>query len=153
MDLFTLVHVIISIVAIGFGFVVVGGWMAGRQFRQSTIWFITLTALTSVTGFFFPIKGPTPGLVVGTLSLVLLAAALIFHAKRTTFILCAITTLYLNFFVLVAQLFQKVPEMKALAPTQSEPPFAVTQAVVFALFIVFALAALKGFRPTKQPVL
>ena len=55
-------------------------------------------------------------------------------------------SLYLNVFVLVVQLFQKVPALKALAPTQSEPPFAVTQLVVLALFVLLTIVAVIKFR-------
>jgi hypothetical protein len=56
-----------------------------------------------------------------------------------------VITLYLNVFVLVAQLFQKIPGLKALAPTQSEPPFLIAQVVVMALFIVLGIFAVKKF--------
>ena len=55
-------------------------------------------------------------------------------------------SLYLNVFVLVAQLFQKVPALKALAPTQSEPPFAITQLVVLAMFVLLTILAAIRFR-------
>ena len=55
-------------------------------------------------------------------------------------------SLYLNVFVLVAQLFQKVTALKALAPTQSEPPFAITQLVVLGIFVLLTILAAKRFR-------
>jgi hypothetical protein len=58
--------------------------------------------------------------------------------------------LYLNVFVLIAQLFDKVPALKALAPTKSEPPFMVTQLVVLVLFVALTIAAAKRFRE-EQP--
>ncbi len=58
----------------------------------------------------------------------------------------AMISLYLNVFVLVVQLFQKVPALKAMAPTQSEPPFAVTQLVVLALFVLLTIVAVIKFR-------
>jgi len=146
MDLFTLIHVLISIAGIAFGFIVLGGWIAGRQFRGWTAWFLIMTALTSITGFLFPIHGVTPGIVVGILSLILLAVALLAFRKRTVFVLCSLAALYLNFFVLVAQLFQHEPALKALAPTQSEPPFGITQGLVLVTFIVFGFAAVRGLR-------
>jgi len=50
-------------------------------------------------------------------------------------------------FVLVAQLFLRLPALRVAAPTQSEPPFAITQGLVLALFVWLAVAADKGFRP------
>ena len=45
------------------------------------------------------------------------------------------------------QSFVKVSALTALAPTQSEPPFAITQAVVLAIFILIAVIAVIKFRP------
>jgi hypothetical protein len=39
-----------------------------------------------------------------------------------------------------------VPALKAMAPTQSEPPFKITQVVVMTIFIVLGIFAVKGFR-------
>jgi hypothetical protein len=47
---------------------------------------------------------------------------------------------------LIAQTFQKVPTLKAIAPTQSEPPFAIAQLVILVLFVVFGVAAVIKFR-------
>ncbi len=44
------------------------------------------------------------------------------------------------------QLFEKVPDLKALAPTQSEPPFKVTQLIVLVVFVVLAITASIRFR-------
>jgi uncharacterized membrane protein SirB2 len=56
-----------------------------------------------------------------------------------------VISLYLNVFVLVAQLFQKIPGLKALAPTQSEAPFLIAQVMVMALFIVLGIFAVRKF--------
>ena len=58
--------------------------------------------------------------------------------------------LYLNVFVGIVQAFQKVPALKALAPTQSEPPFAVTQLVVLALFVLLTIIAAIRFRGKQR---
>ena len=58
----------------------------------------------------------------------------------------AVLALYLNVFVLLAQLFLRLPALIALAPTQKEPPFALTQVLVLALFVWLGRAAWKGFR-------
>ncbi len=156
MDLFTLIHIIISLAGIAFGFIVVGGWLAGRHFRFWTPLFLATTILTSVTGFFFPLKGLTPGVVVGIISLFLLIGTVyalgvgrLSGIWRATYVITALTALYLNFFVLVAQLFQKVPALQALAPTQAEPPFAATQGLVFLLFLILGIASVKTFQPVR----
>jgi hypothetical protein len=74
----------------------------------------------------------------------------VFHlagAWRKVYAATASIALYLNVFVLVAQLFMKVPSLHALAPTGSEPPFLISQVVVMAVFIVLTIAAAIRFRP------
>jgi len=151
---FTLLHVIITLVAIGSAPMVVGGMFASHKVPGTTAIFLLTTALTSVTGFLFPVHGFTPALGVGILACVILAAALfalnkerLVGAWRWVYAIAAIASLYLNVFVLVVQSFVKVSALNALAPTQSEPPFAITQAVVLVIFILIALIAVVRFRP------
>ena len=73
---FTIIHVVISLLAIASGFVVVFGLIAGRHLTAWTAFFLATTIATSVTGFGFPIHGVTPGIVLGVISLVVLAVAL-----------------------------------------------------------------------------
>ncbi len=151
---FTLLHVIITLVAIGSGLIVVGGMFASHRLPVMTALFLFTTALTSVTGFLFPIQGLTPALRVGILACVILAVALfalykehLVGAWRWIFVITAVASLYLNVFVLVVESFVKVSALSALAPTQTEPPFAITQAVVLAIFILIAFIAVIKFRP------
>jgi hypothetical protein len=151
---FTLLHVIITLVAIGCGLIVVGGMFASRRLPGTTALFLLTTALTSVTGFLFPIHGFTPALGVGIVACVILVVALfalykerLAGAWRWIYVITAIVSLYLNVFVLVAQSFMKVSGLNALAPTQSEPPFAITQGVVLVIFIIITLIAVVRFRP------
>jgi hypothetical protein len=153
-EAFTLLHVIITLVAIGSGLVAVGGMFASHRLPGTTALFLFTTVLTSVTGFLFPIHGFTPALGVGILSCVILAVALFaFYGKhlvgawRWIYVITAIASLYLNVFVLVVQSFMKVPALAALAPTQSEPPFAITQVAVLVTFILIGLIAGVKFRP------
>jgi len=152
-EAFTIIHVIISLVAIGSGFVFLYGLMGGKKLDGWTGLFLTTTVATSVTGFAYPFHGVTPGIVVGVISLIVLAIAILalysFHlagAWRSIFTVSTILSLYLNVFVLVAQSFQKIAFLKALAPTGSEPPFLVAQLVVLALFVVLTIRAVKRFR-------
>src|SRR5437868_6471684 len=154
---YTLIHVIISLVAIGSGLIVLFGWLTGKRLDSLTALFLAATVLTSVTGFGFPFDHLSPAHKVGILSLVALAIALLaryaFHLEdkwRWIYIVTAMLALYLNVFVLVAQSFQKIPALKAMAPTQSEPPFLVAQLVVLALFVALTIFALKRFR-SEQP--
>jgi len=151
---FTLLHVIITLVAIGSGLMAVGGMFASHKLPGTTALFLFTTALTSLTGFLFPIHGFTPALGVGIVACVILAVALfalykerLVGAWRWIYVVTALISLYLNVFVLVAQSFMKVSALNAFAPTQSEPPFAITQGIVLVIFIVICLIAIANFRP------
>ena len=156
---FTFVHVAISVIGILSGLVVVFGMISGKSLGGWTRLFLVTTVLTSVTGFLFPFKGVTPGDVVGLLSLAVLALAITARYRRQlaggwrrTYVISAVIALYLNVFVLIVQLFEKVPALEALAPKQSEPPFVVTQVTVMALFIVLGVLAVRKFREEAASV-
>jgi hypothetical protein len=151
---FTLVHVLLSLVGIGSGLVVVFGLLNGRLLNGWTALFLATTVATSVTGFGFPFDHLLPSHIVGILSLVLLADAILaryaFHlagAWRRTYVITAVFALYLNVFVLVVQAFEKAPALNALAPTQKEPPFLVAQLVVLGIFVALTILAAKQFHP------
>jgi hypothetical protein len=131
------------------------GLFAGKRLDGWTAIFLVSTVATSVTGFLFPFHRFLPSHGVGIVSLIVLAVAILARytfdlagAWRRTYVISAMISLYLNVFVLVAQLFQKVPALKAMAPTQSEPPFLVAQLVVMAVFVALTIAAALRFRST-----
>jgi hypothetical protein len=148
---FTFFHVLLSLVGIGSGFFVVYGLLASKRLDGWTALFMTTTVATSLTGFLFPIHQFTPGLGVGILSLILLTFAILARYRynlaggwRRTYAVTSVVALYLNVFVLIVQLFEKVPGLRALAPTQSEPPFQITQLIALVVFAAVAiLAAIK----------
>jgi hypothetical protein len=151
---YTLVHVAISLAGICSGFVVLFGLLAARRLDSWTALFLATTVLTSVTSFGFPFDHLLPSHKVAIISLVVLAVAIlaryVFHlvgAWRWIYVVGAVIALYLNVFVLIVQLFEKVPALKALAPTQSETPFLVAQLVVMAVFVLVAIFAVKRFHP------
>lgn len=153
MATFTLVHVAFSLVGIGSGFVVMFGLLSGKRLDGWSALFLASTVTTSVTGFLFPFHHLMPSHVIGVLSLLVLAIAIFARYTRqlaghwrSSYVVCAMVALYLNFFVGTVQAFMKVPALKAMAPTQSEPPFAITQAIVLVLFIVLSVIARKRFR-------
>jgi hypothetical protein len=155
---FTLVHVILSLVGIVAGFVVLAGMFASRPYNGWTALFLATTVLTSVTGFFFPRDHILPSHIVGVISLVLLALAItalyynrLAGAARWIYVSSAVVALYLNVFVLVAQAFLKIPFLTALAPTGSEPPFIIAQAVVLVAFVVLGVIAVRSFHPDADP--
>src|SRR5260370_8875735 len=129
MTTFTLVHVAINLVGILSGLVVVFGLLAAKRLDGWTALFLVTTVLTSVTGFFFPFEGFKPSYVVGAISLVVLAIAILARYRRQlaggwrrTYVISAVIALYLNVFFLVFQLFVKVPALKQLAPPHSAHP-------------------------------
>jgi len=153
LTLFTLFHVAISLVGIASGFVVAFGLLAGKQVNGWTPWFLWTTVLTSATGFLFPVHKLLPSHIVGIISLVLLGVAIfalcsrhLEGAWRRIYAITAVLALYLNFFVLVVQLFLKVPALHALAPTQTEPAFKLTQLVVLVFFLSLTVLAAIKFR-------
>jgi hypothetical protein len=149
---YTLIHVIISLVGIASGLIVAFGLLGGKRLDGWTALFLVSTVATSVTGFGFPFEHLSPAHKVGIMSLVVLAVAILaryaFHlagAWRRIYVITAMIALYLNVFVLVVQSFEKVPTLKVLAPTQSEPPFLVAQVAVLVLFVVLTTVSGKKF--------
>lgn len=150
---FTLFHVILSLVGIAAGFVVVYGFIAGRQLNRWTALFLITTVLTSATGFLFPFEHLLPSHIVGLLSLLVLAVAIVARYPRRlqagwrrTYVVCAMVALYLNCFVLVVQCFLKVPALHALAPHGNEPPFLIAQLALLAIFVLLTIFAARRFR-------
>jgi hypothetical protein len=153
---FTAVHVIISLIGIVAGIIVMFGLLGSKRMPGMTAIFLLFTILTSATGFLFPSEKLLPSHMIGILSLVLLAIACIAllgmklsGAWRSVYVVTAMTSLYLNVFVLIIQAFLKVPALHALAPSvpPSEPPFAVIQGIVLVFFVVVIIGAVRRFRP------
>jgi hypothetical protein len=147
------VHVAISLLAIGTGVIVIYGLLSGRLLGSVNHVFLATTALTSLTGYLFHRAHVLPSQVVGAVALVVLVAtALALYtyrlraAWRVVFVVGAVLSLYFNVFVLVAQAFLKVPSLHALAPNGSEPPFAIAQGVVLLVFVVIGVFATRRFR-------
>ena len=149
-------HVVISLIGIASGLVVMGGLLSGKRLNGWTALFLLSTVLTSVTGLLFPFHGFTPGIGLAIISLVILDVAIfarylrnLVHAWRWIYVVTAMLALYLNVFVLIAQLFQKVPVLNALAPTQSAPPFVITQLLVLLLFVLLTVLSVIRFRANQ----
>jgi hypothetical protein len=155
MTTYTLVHVALSLGGIASGLVVLFGMIASKRLDGWTALFLATTVATSATGFGFPFEHLLPSHVVGIISLLMLAVAIVARytfrlagAWRWIYVTGAVMALYFNVFVLVVQLFLKVPALKRMAPMQSEPPFFIVQLVVMAIFIVLGIVAGRSFRPT-----
>jgi hypothetical protein len=151
---FTSVHVVISLIGIVSGIIVMFGLLGSKRMSGWTGLFLLTTILTSVTGFLFPFTTLLPSHMVGILSLALLAIACIAlygmklsGAWRWIYVVTAMASLYLNIFVLIVQGFLKVDALRALAPTQTEPPFVAIQGIVLAFFVIVIIGASRRFRP------
>jgi hypothetical protein len=148
----TLAHVALSVLAIFAGLVVSGGFIAGRRLDGWTGVYLVTTAVTNITGFLFPFTRFLPAHGVGIVSLLILPIVLwarygkqLAGGWRRVFVAGVVLLLYLNVFVLVAQLFLRTPALIASAPTQSEPPFLVTQLATLVLFLWLGRAAVRGY--------
>lgn len=150
---FTLVHVLISLIGIGSGLIALYGLLNGKLLAGWTPLFLVSTALTSVTGFLFPVEHLLPSHKVGIISLVVLAIAIaalyLFHLAgkwRAIYVISALLALYLNCFVAVVQSFLKIPALHVMAPNGNEPPFLVAQTIVLLIFIALGIFATRRFR-------
>jgi len=153
---FTLLHVIISLIAVASGLAVMVGMLRSGRTPALTGIFLLTTILTSVTGLMFPFTVLLPSHVLSVISLVLLAIACIALYRRhlsgfwrPVYVVAALVSLYLNVFVMVIQSFLKIPVLHALAP--GDPPnatiFAIVQGLVLALFAIAIFAVWRRFRP------
>jgi len=154
LQIYTIIHTLISLVALFAGFVVLFGLLTGNRIDGWTKWFLISAVATTVTGFFFPFHGITPAIKLGIISSVVLVITIyaryakhLTGAWRRIYVVGASLALYFNVFVAIVQSFEKIPALKAMAPTQSEPPFKLTQLVALALFVLFTLVAVIRFRP------
>jgi hypothetical protein len=151
---YTIIHTLISLAAIFAGLVVVFAMLSGSRAKGWTKWFLITAVATTVTGFFVPFHGVTPAIVLGIIAVPVLAITIFARysrrlagAWRWIYVVGAVMTLYFNLFVLVVQLFQKVPELHAMAPTQTESPFKFTQLVVLIVSVLLGIVALIPFHP------
>jgi hypothetical protein len=153
-------HVLMSLIGIASGIVVVWGMLSSRRMSGLTAAFLVTTLVTNLTGFLFPFNGVTPAIVVGIVGTVVMAICLaarylkrMENGWRGVYVVTAVISLYFNLFVLVVQLFLKVPALNAYAPTGSEPPFAAVQGVVLLACLVAGFLAFRRFHPLPKTAL
>lgn len=151
---FTYLHVFLSVVGLGAGVFVVLGFFSAKRFSILTSTFLVATTLTSVTGFLYPFHGMTPGIVIGILSIIALGVAIfalyvkrLVDSWRVIYVVSACVALYFNFFVLVAQAFDKVHVLHSISPSQTSPGFALSQLAVLVLFILLTTRSVQKFYP------
>jgi len=157
LHIYTVIHTLISLIAIFTGIVVVFGMLAGKRLSGWTKWFLITAVATTVTGFFFPFHGFTPAIGLGIISLPFLALTIyarypkqLVGAWHWIYAIGAVICLYFNLFVLVVQGFEKIPSLHAMAPTQSEPPFKFTQLIVLLVSALLAIVAAIRFHPEPR---
>jgi hypothetical protein len=154
LHIYTVVHTLISLIAIFTGLIVLFGMIGSKRLDGWTKWFLITAVLTTVTGFFFPFHGFTPAILLGITSLPFLALTIFARcskqlagAWRWIYVIGAVMCLYFNLFVLVVQSFLKIPTLHAMAPTQTESPFKVTQLTVLIVSVVLGIVAVIRFHP------
>ena len=150
---FTLIHTLLSVVGIFAGLVLAGGWISGKQLERWSLLFLVTTFLTNLSGFGFPFVVLLPGHFIGGISLVLLPVVIaarywkhLAGGWRKVYVIGSMVLLWFNAFILVVQLFKRIPGLIAAAPTQKEPPFAITQVLILILFVWLGREAVKGSR-------
>jgi hypothetical protein len=151
-----MLHVVISLIAIGAGIIVMFGMLGASKLPGLTAVFLLFTILTSVTGFLFPFEQLLPSHMIGILSLVLLliACVALYGMKlaglwRPVYVVTALASLYLNVFVLIIQGFLKVPALHEIAPGNPPmgPAFAAVQGIVLVFFVIVIVGAWRRFKP------
>ena len=154
---FTLIHVLLCLAAIGTGFIVIFGLLAGKRLDGWTVIFIVTSMSASVTGFLFPFEQLLASHVLGLLSLFVLVVAIwarywfqLAGAWRWVYVVGAALALYLNVFVAIVQAFRKIPVLTGMAPTQTEPPFVIAQILNLGIFVVLTIRAGKRFRVDER---
>ena len=157
MSILTMVHVALSLIGIAAGFLVIFQMIGGKTLGGLNTIFLATTILTSVTGFFFPITKVTPGLVIGGISLVVLAIALfaLYSKKlaggwRAVYVVTAVIAQFFNVLVLIAQSFMKIKALHAMAPTGEEPVVKIVQVCALVLCIALGVIAGKNFKTAAQ---
>ncbi len=150
-------HVAVSFAALAAGFVVASGFLWGKVPDRWNFWFLVTTIATSLSGFLFPVDRVLPSHVLGVISLAVLAVAVNAYYRHSlrgwwqpTYVAAALAAFYLNCFVLVVQAFLKVPVLQALAPTQAELPFGLTQLVVLVVFATVGTLATLRVWPARK---
>jgi hypothetical protein len=157
LQIYTIIHTLISLVAIFTGLVVLFGLLGGKRLDGWTKWFLITAVATTITGFFFPFHGFTPAIGLGIISLPFLALTIFArYPKHLTgrwrwiYVIGAVICLYFNLFVAVVQAFEKIPALHAMAPTQTEPPFKLTQLIVLLVSALLAIVAAIRFHPEPR---
>jgi hypothetical protein len=151
---YTGMHTDISLIALITGLVVIIGMLRAERLPGWTALFIVTAVLTSVTGYGFKTDRLMPSHIVGAISLAVLFIAIVAlyffrlaGAWRWVYVASAMIAEFFLIFVAIAQSFAKIPSLHAMAPTGSEPPFAIAQGINLVIFIILGIWAARSFHP------
>jgi hypothetical protein len=154
---FTTIHTALSLAALASGIIVVIGLVGSKSLPVWNAVFLATAVATSATGFGFPFTAFLPSHVVAAVALVVLAVTILAYyvfglsgAWRPIYVVGVVISLYFDVFVAIVQAFRKIPTLTALAPTGSEPPFAVAQGAALVIFAILAVAASIKFHPARR---
>jgi hypothetical protein len=154
---FTTIHTALSLAALASGIIVVIGLVGSKPLPVWNAVFLATAVATSATGFGFPFTAFLPSHGVAAVALVVLAMTILAYyvfglsgAWRPIYVVGVVISLYFDVFVAIVQAFRKIPTLTALAPTGSEPPFAVAQGAALVIFAVLAVAASIKFHPAHR---
>lgn len=153
---FTLIHVVISLIALADGVALLYFWSRGRDVPVLGTHATVLLLATSITGFMFPFIKFLPSHAFGILSLILLTATVVARWGKglagrwlTVYGVTLAIAIYLDAFVAVVQALQKIPALNALAPTDKSPGFMVAQGLLLVVFVLLGRSAVRGLRTTR----
>jgi len=147
-------HTLISFISIFLGMILLSDLLRGAARAGISFWFLATALFTSLSGFVFPFEKFLPSHGVGIVALLVLAATLPARYSfgmrgiwRVIYAGGAVASLYLLLFVLIAQMFTRIPGLNALAPTLAEPPFAIAQGLLLLVAVGFGILAIRRFKP------
>lgn len=150
---FTLIHVIISLLALVAGLALLFAWRGGKAQPGLATATLVLLLATSITGFMFPFIKFLPSHAFGILSLILLAGTLVARWSQrlagrwlTVYGATLAIAVYLDAFVALVQALQKIPALNALAPSDKSPGFMITQGLLLVVFVLLGRSAVRGLR-------
>ncbi len=150
LELLTDIHTGLSFLALALGIPAIASLFKRALSRNWIALFLMSAWATTITGFFFPFIGFTPAFITGIVSAIVLIGTSVaqhgFHMKGRArdFYACGIVmSEYLLVFVAIAQTFLKIEFFNNLAPTLSEPPFAIAQVVGIAVFGIIGWNVIK----------
>ncbi len=151
------VHTALSLIALATGLVVVVGLVAGRRLDGWIAVYFVTAVLTDATGFALPRDFDIVHWLGLAMAAALLAAILARYAFgmagrwRAVFAVATVASVHVLVFFTIGEAFLRIPALKPLAPTLTEPPFVLAQLAGLVLFGTLAIAAAVRCPATSAP--